>query len=155
MRDLRGAAASEMALVLPLLLVLMLAGFEAGHFFYTEHKVIKAVREGARYAGRLPFNIYDCDSGSVGMADEIREVTRTGLANGTGTNRISGFSDEDITIELSCNGDFTQGLYTKVGSAPRVRVAATVGYPSLFGALGFTDEGTTVSAAAQAAVMGQ
>ena len=154
-RDTRGAAAAEMALVLPLLLVLMFGGFEAGHYFYTEQKVIKAVREGARYAGRLPFSSYDCAANTIGREADIKAVTRTGKADWTGTNRIAGFEDADITVELSCNTDFDAGLYAKLGQAPQVRVSAAVDYPSLFGTLGFDTDGAKVYAGAQAAVMGQ
>ena len=50
--DRAGSAAAEMALVLPLLLVIMFGTFELGHFFYSEHIVQKAVRDAARYASR-------------------------------------------------------------------------------------------------------
>ena len=154
-REERGAAAAEMALVLPLLVIMMFAGFEAGHYFYIEQKVVKAVREGARYAGRLPFSSYDCASGAVNQIAQIKAVTRTGKADGTGTDRINGFNDADITVELSCNATFSAGLYQKLGTAPRVRVLAAVDYTSLFGTLGFDITGAQVRAVAQAAVMGQ
>ena len=155
LREERGAAAAEMALVLPLLVIMMFAGFEAGHYFYVEQKVVKAVREGARYAGRLPFDSYDCASGAVNQVAQIKAVTRTGKADGTGTNRITGFDDDDITVELSCNDSFSGGLYLKLGTAPRVSVLAAVEYTSLFGTLGFDTTAAQVRAGAQAAVMGQ
>lgn len=153
-RDTRGAAAAEMALMIPLLLIIMFGGFEAGHYFYNEHKVVKAVREGARYAGRLPFTAYDCGSGAVSMETQIKEVTRTGQPSG-GTARIIGFSNDDVTVVLSCDSSFSGGLYNKLGAAPKVEVEATVAYPSLLGQLGLLDGGLNVRAAAQAAVMGQ
>jgi len=60
LRDTKGASAAEMALVLPLLLVLMFGPFELAHYFWTEHKVVKGVRDGARYASRLGFTNYTC-----------------------------------------------------------------------------------------------
>ena len=51
-RDSRGAAAAEMALVLPLLLVILFGSLELGNYFMNEHTLIKAVRDGARFAGR-------------------------------------------------------------------------------------------------------
>ena len=153
-RDTRGAAAAEMVLMIPLLLVLMFGGFEAGHYFYNEHQVVKAVREGARYAGRLPFTTYDCDSGSIAMQTQIQEVTRTGQPSG-GTARITGFTNDDITVQLTCDASFNGGLYNKLGTAPTVEVEATVAYPSLLGELGLFDDGLNVRAAAHAAVMGQ
>ena len=46
------AAAAEMALVVPLLVILMFGSFELGRYFLDEHVVVKAVRDGARYASR-------------------------------------------------------------------------------------------------------
>ena len=52
-RDTRAAAAVEMALILPMAFALLFTTMEAGYYFQTEHKAIKYVREGARYASRL------------------------------------------------------------------------------------------------------
>ena len=54
-----------MALVLPMLFALMFTTFEGGAYMWTEHKVVKGVRDGARYAARLPFDYYDCGSPSL------------------------------------------------------------------------------------------
>ncbi len=43
-----GAAAAEMALVTPLLLIIMAGGLEVGNYFMDEHRLVKAVRDGAR-----------------------------------------------------------------------------------------------------------
>ncbi|HSG55028.1 MAG TPA: TadE/TadG family type IV pilus assembly protein, partial [Paracoccaceae bacterium] len=51
-KDTRASAATEFALSLPMMLALMFVGMEAGHFFWTEHKLVKAVRDGARFAAR-------------------------------------------------------------------------------------------------------
>lgn len=169
-----GAAATEMALVIPLLLVIMFGGLEAGHYFYTEQKIIKAVREGARYAGRLPFSEFTCSSGatscptgtecSTTRAAEIQEITRTGLLVG-GTPLISNWSNTDIKVKVCRNPAFTGGIFasltdTSDPSAPLnngafiVTVSATAKYPSLFESLGILDSTRSVNASAQAAVMG-
>lgn len=154
--DQSGAAAAELALMLPLMLVLLFGGFEAGHYFYTEHKIVKAVREGARYAGRLPFGAYSCAGGTTTMATQIQTVTRTGIAAGT-TPRISGWTDNaDVTVSVTCNAAATtKGIFTdKLDGAPIVTVTAEADYPSLFGALGLIDSGASVRASAQAVVNG-
>lgn len=154
--DQSGAAAAEMALMLPLMVVLLFGGFEAGHYFYTEHKIVKAVREGARYAGRLPFGAYSCSAGTTSMATAIQTVTRTGVAAGT-TPRISGWTDNaDVTVTVVCNtATTTKGIFTdKADGAPIVTVAARADYPSLFGALGLIDGTASVRASAQAVVNG-
>lgn len=147
-----GAAAAEMALVLPLLLIIMFGGFEAGHYFYTEQKIIKAVRDGARYAGRLPFSEFTC-AGTTRTAD-IQEVTRTGLLSG-GTPLISGWENSDISVDVGCDATATDGIFTSLtGGARIVTVTATAAYPSLFETLGFIDSNASVNASAQAVVMG-
>ena len=155
-RDTRGAAAAEMALVLPLLLVLMFGGFEAGHYFYTEQKVIKAVREGARYAGRRPFSDYPC-GGSINDAavTAIKTITRFGTLTGT-TPRIPNWADSDITVSYTCNASYaTQGIFKgNAGGAPVVTVTATATYPTLFSSLGVFANGIQVRSSAQAVVSG-
>jgi Flp pilus assembly protein TadG len=42
-RNENGAAGAEMALMVPLLVILMFGSFEMGNFFWNEHKVVKAV----------------------------------------------------------------------------------------------------------------
>ena len=156
LRDTRGAAAAEMALMIPLLLILMFVGFEAGHYFYTEHKVIKAVREGARYAGRQPWGNINCtDPIDTDAETRIKQVTLTGRLTGT-VPRVPGMTLASITVTPDCNTDFVgDGIFkgTTVG-APIVLVEARTGYNSLFGQLGLTDTTIDVQASAQAVVNG-
>ena len=155
--DTRGAAATEMALIVPLLLVLMFAGFEAGHYFYTEQKIIKAVREGARFGGRLPFSYYPCGSGTIDPAavTKIREITRYGVIGGTKA-RVPGMADADIAVSFRCDDSYEeQGIFRGTnGGAPIVLVHATTSYNSLFEALGVIDSSVNVQASAEAVVNG-
>ncbi len=151
-RNQKGAAAVEMALMMPLLLAIMFGGFEASHYFYNEQKIVKAVRDGARFAGRLPFSAYTC-SDTTRRAD-IQEVTRTGKLLG-GTPLIRNWTNDEITVTVSCNAGTTDGIFvSQVGGARIVTVAATADYPSLFETLGFIDSTSSVNATAQAVVMG-
>ena len=156
LRDTRGAAAAEMALMLPLLLILMFAGFESGHYFYTEQKVIKAVREGARYGGRLSWSNFQCGSATSQTAiDQIRQVTRTGTVTGAHP-RVPGMALDDITVSHRCDANFTDAGIFKgtTGGAPVVLVHAQAGYNSLFEQLGVIDSSAIVQASAEAAVNG-
>lgn len=161
-----GAAAAELALCLPMVMVLMFGGFEAGNYMLAEHKVIKGVRDGARYAARLPYEYYTgcgpdltvpaSGTGLPSIADvkeDIANVTLSGKPGG-GVARISGWDAADVSVSVSCHAATTTGIYEDLGTAPRVLVSSTVAYPSLFGALGFDTEGAIVRAQAQAAVMG-
>jgi TadE-like protein len=168
-----GAAGVEMALMLPLLLILMFAPFELSNYFWTEHKVVKGVRDGARYAARLNFSNYKCPDpdapGDLGienmdplLATQIKEVTRTGQVSG-GPATIANWVNDDVTIVVSCPNEaldgsedavVNTGIYHGLDNAPRVRVSTTVTYRSLFQTLGFDTTDITVSASSQAAVMG-
>jgi Flp pilus assembly protein TadG len=163
-----GAAAAEMALMLPLLVVLLFVTFEGGYFLWNEHKVVKGVRDGVRYAGRQPFASYACP-GTVNAAAEtaIKNVTRTGFPDGdnpnvTGTDNptVAGWSNTapGVTVALSCTGS-VGGIYTSNAStAPIVTVSASVPYPSsplsdLVAVLGF-DTNIQLNATAISPVMG-
>jgi len=159
LRDRSGAAAAEMALLLPLLVVLLFVTFEGGYFLWNEHKVLKGVRDGARYAGRLDFSNYDCGSETfTGSEAPIKNVTRTGKLTG-GTAVVVGWEDADVAITVDC-ATGQGGLYGATsGDAPRVTVSAAVPYPSsplsdLVAALGFDTSGINLNASAQSPVVG-
>jgi Flp pilus assembly protein TadG len=155
-RDSRATAAAEMALMLPVLVALIFSTFEAGYFLWSEHKVVKGVRDGARYAARQDFNDFTCSSNTIDptVVDDIKNLTRTGTADGTGNDAVPGWTNADITVTLSCDDTTQTGIYATLGTAPRVKVSATVAYPSLFGMLGFNTGGIHLNASAQSAVMG-
>lgn len=158
-----GAAAAEMALISPLLIILMFGSFELGHYFWSEHKVVKAVRDGARYAGRQPFARYPCTNSTqvdtplsdTALETRIKNITRTGTINGSGEAKVPGWDNTEVVVTFSCpSTSVTTGIYEDLANAPRVKVVATVPYPSLFGAIGFDTNSLNVIAQAQAPVMG-
>ena len=156
--DTSGGAATEMALMLPLLMALLFVGFEGGYFLWNEHKVVKGVRDGARYAGRLNFTTYDC-AGTVDETAEttIKNLTRTGQLSG-GTPVIPGWLDSGVTVSVACQTQ--DGIYeANANNAPVVTVSALVPYPSspltsLAGALGLNVGGIHLRAAAESPVVG-
>lgn len=157
-----GVAAAEMALVAPLLTVLMFTTFETGNYFYSQHVVLTAVRDGARYASRLSFTNYPC-SGSIPSAaiTNIKNVTLNGALSG-GAQRLAGWSNTGtITVAFACgSGALTgtdKGIYTGMTSVPIVTVTADVGYTPLFYKLGLSNSGTSsvrLVAQSQIPVMG-
>lgn len=152
LRNQRGSAAAEMALIMPLVLALIFAMMEAGHYMWSEHKVVKGVRDAARYAGRLDFSNYTCPS-TIANAAAIKNLARTGQLTG-GTAKVPGWVDANVTVSLSCRAS-TGGLYDVVsGNAPKVKVSAVVAYPSLFGALGVFTSSFNLRAEAESPVMG-
>ena len=160
-----GAAAVEMALVAPLLLALLFGSVELGKYFLDQHVVVKAVRDGARFAARQPLaNYIDEGAGCVDIADQpvadqTRNFVRTGNIGGSG-RRLAYWSDPaTITVTSSCSanagGEGLGGIYggEDSGGAPVVTVSVTLPYSSLFGFVPFA-ETLDVRAEQQAVVTG-
>jgi Flp pilus assembly protein TadG len=155
LRNRTGAAAAEMALVLPLLMTLLFGAFEAGNYFWNEHIVVKAVRDGARFAGRQSFTSYSCSAVDSFVEGQIKNLTRTGSLSPGATARVIGWVDGDITVSVSCDSATTTGIYEDMTSgAPRVQVRAVVPYTPLFGILGFDTTSLDLVAESNSAVMG-
>ena len=130
--------------MLPLLVMLIFGTFEGGYFLWSEHKVVKGVRDGARYAARQNFADFTCSTNTIDstVVDDVKNLTRTGTADGSGNDAVPGWTNADITVTLSCDDATDTGIYAKVGTAPRVKVSASVVYPSLFSTLGFDTTST-------------
>lgn len=165
-RDRRGGAAAEMALVAPLLATIFIGSVELGSYFYSEHILVKAVRDGARYAARQNFSFYSACSGTpTGSVEaDTRALVRTSLLAG-GTDRFSDIDDADITLTTSCATTATDmssstqnmtGIYRgRASGAPIVTVTASVDYEPVIGTpLGFSGLGLKLNASQQSAVMG-
>lgn len=158
LRDERGGPAAEMALLLPMLMALLFGGMEGAYYFWSEHRVVKAVRDGARYAGRQSIDQFNCTNNTVVTATgtAIRNITRTGTLDASGANVIPGWEDADTTVNVSgCDTTTATGLFAgQANGAVRVVVSADVPYRSLFSNLGITTSTLRLRASQQAVVMG-
>lgn len=163
-----GAAAAEMVLVMPLLLLLGTGAAEVGNFFLDEHRLEKSVRDAARYAARYPFATYaGCGSSETEVTGAVKtnvvSLVRTGRLSG-GTDLLPGMADDQVRLTVWCDtaagGTTLSGVYrdlpTKgVAGAPRVTVTANVPYHPIFNnPLGFSGNGRTLNASQQAAAVG-
>ena len=86
-----GTASVEFALLLPMLIVLLFGGLEAGHFVWTQHKLVEAVRDGARFASRLQVDHVCSGANSIiSSADvsNIKLITRTGQIADTSAHAV-------------------------------------------------------------------
>jgi Flp pilus assembly protein TadG len=159
MRDAHAAAAAEMALILPMVFALLFTMMEGGYYFMTEHKAVKYVREGARYASRMNFDNFDCSGAgaltSTAVEDQIRNVTLTGQVSG-GSARIEGWAATDINVSVACDAAYGTGLYAGLDDmkAPVVTVWTRANYTPILGLLGFDITNIDVVAQAEAAVGG-
>ena len=162
-RNQSGAAAAEMALVTPLLVILMFGSAEVGKFFWDEHLVVKAVRDGARFAGRQSFASMPCGGPAANEA-QIRNLVRYGKPVVTGTDqpRLSYWTQAStITVAIRCYDNagtdgarVYDGLYSERPQVPLVEVSASVPYTPLLGFFGVPAGGLTLNAADEAAVFG-
>nr|WP_280740519.1 TadE/TadG family type IV pilus assembly protein [Sphingomonas kaistensis] len=172
MRCERGAAGAEMALVLPLLLVLMFSAFELGNYFREWHTLSKSVRDGARFAARHDFADFDCadESAADDVVTATEEVVRTGVAGGTG-DLLPNWDSEDaeMTLSVACStsvetgvdadgeaiNEDLAGIYRGAeDGAPVVTLTVRLPYRGLFGQFGWSGAGLNIAASEQAAVMG-
>ena len=161
--DRTGSAAAEMALVLPLMLLLLFGTFDLGYYFLSEHVVQKSVRDAARYAARLPMTSYPACTPTPDAEAQIQRLARAGDPDGDWDNdgtpdqRLHGWDADDMTtVTLTCD---TTGTYAGIYSdfptgVPVVTVSAQVPYPTLFSTLGLGTATLTLNAQSQAAVAG-
>jgi len=160
--DRSGNAGAELALLLPLLLVLLFVGLEAGHFIWTQHKLAEAVRNGARYASRLDIDEF-CPTFSTLARDRIVLVTRTGqLDDSAAKPLVPGWTSGEVTVTVTCDAFVKTGIFADMSDGtkgPLITVMAKdVPYPSLFHELGAVELDRTkplkLGAKASAAVIG-
>ena len=165
--DRSGTAAVEMALVAPFLILLMFLSVETGNYMMTEQAVAKQVRDGARYAARIPLTTtttsnYTCPSTVDTTAEtQIRNVTKTGSVDGTATGRFPATfwtnactgSTSSVSVTLRCvpKANYS-GVWAGLGTdIPVVKVSADVPYTDLFG---ISLKGLCMHASSEAPVTG-
>lgn len=143
-------------MITPLLITLMFGAFELGNYFWNDHIVAKAVRDGARFASRQPFSTMPC-AGTAANATTIKNLVRFGNVGGTGSPRLASWNNASmVTVTLSCGAASTySGIYAgATATIPVVTVSADVPYRSLFQRIGFDARSLQLRGRSQAAVMG-
>lgn len=153
--SISGAAAAEMALVTPMLLVLTFGGFEIGHYFWTEHKAIEGVRAGVRFAERQPMSKL-CPTVDSALLADIKNVARTGKLAANSAPLVPGWTSNQVSVTVSCNSYLTTGIYTTLGGQGATVTVASNGlvYPSVFNALGYVTTQFRLNAWSSGAVIG-
>ncbi|HET9355789.1 MAG TPA: TadE/TadG family type IV pilus assembly protein [Sphingomicrobium sp.] len=161
LRDRRGAAAVEMVMVMPLLLIIMFGATELGRFFWSEHRLVKAVRDASIYASRQQIDNFDCTNSTISSAvtTATRNLIKTGELSG-GTEQLPNWDDGGASIALtltcvtSAGGTTLSGIYTaNQGKVPVINITATLPYNSIMHGFGL-DSALTMRAKQEAAVMG-
>lgn len=133
-RAVSGTAATEFALVVPLYLILFIGFFETGRLMHDYHVLSKAVRDGARYAARLPADCAGFDDAANDL--RIKRLTRTGTIDASATPLLDYWTDDaTVTIAIGCfdNSAGTYlGVYSGIDQVPMMTVAATVPFTFIF-----------------------
>jgi Flp pilus assembly protein TadG len=104
-RDERGAQLIELAIVLPLFLVMFAATAEFGRFFYEYTTLAKAARAGTRYLITAP--------SSAKSDAEAKNIVVYGNPAGTGAPIVSGVTTSNVVV-------------TRVGGVPVLPTTVTV-----------------------------
>ena len=161
--DRRGAAAAEMALVAPLLVTIMFGSLELGKYFWDEHLVTKAVRDGARFASRQSFATMPC-GGSATNEAQIKNLVRFGKPTVTAADKPRlhyWTSNSTITVEITCyensgvdGARVYDGIYSARPDVPVVKVTAAVPYAPIVGSFGFEADGLSLNAYSESTVFG-
>ncbi len=134
-RDKSAGPLAEIAMVIPLFLVLIFGAMEMTNLLYQQHTITKGVQEAARYAARSPAvrSSGTCPPTGAnwttvsGNATSI--ATRDGMAGGL---LLPNFTAATISISVVCGS--ATGLITSnpaAGTVPVVRVTAAVPARSL------------------------
>lgn len=154
--DRSGTAGVEMALIVPMLLVLMFGLLEAGLYFWSEHKAIEAVRTGVRYASRLPMTSV-CPTVPNATVANIANMTRTGKLDTTAAPVVPGWTNNNqVSVTVRCDTYLATGIYTTYGGNGATVTVSTnnLAYPSLFKALGVVTPDYNLNAWSSSAVIG-
>lgn len=156
-----------MALVIPLILVLACGCLELGNYFLDEHRLVKAVRDGARYAARQDISNFTACTGAPGgnVVTDTQNIVLTGLLSG-GSSYLPNRSSATINVTIdhcttSVNSTNLSGIYSGIKNssgtlvgAPVVKIDASIPYQPVMRSFGFNGFGLTLNAQQQAAVMG-
>jgi Flp pilus assembly protein TadG len=163
-RDSRGAAAAEMAMVTPFLVLLMFGSFELGKYFWDEHIVVKAVRDGARFAARQSFASMPCPSGPATNETQIKNVVMYGKPTVTAADKSRLYYWTDpatVAVDIDCYDNagtdgarVYDGVYSDRAVVPRVTVRAQVPYSPIVGGVMSLNAGANLNAEDQATVFG-
>ncbi|MGV3512817.1 MAG: TadE/TadG family type IV pilus assembly protein [Novosphingobium sp.] len=163
--DNRGAAAMETVLIAPIAIFVLCMAIESGHFLYSEHQVLKGVRDAARYASRLPLATWGCSAvgaeqdlatGSTAWST-IANVAVYGSPTSASNARLWSWSAAsgagEVEIKYQCVAQ-TTGIYSETGVAPLITVIGKPNYPSLLKSMGGFDSDLTLFARQQAVGIG-
>ncbi len=106
-----GAAATELAIVLPLLIVLSLAAVDFGRFAYIAIAMDNAVRVGAEHGATRSFTSFNYDNWEDNVkervSDELADIKAGWLTDLEVTVSTSSTSNSLARVNVQANGNFS------------------------------------------------
>ena len=130
LKGAEGSSATEFALVLPLLLLLLVAFFEVGRLLWSYNVVSSSVRDASRYAARLSMTCAGFANG--GDMAIVQRLARTGTVDAGGTPVLPDWTvDGSVQVTFGCVNNASSaylGLYDGMTQIPTVTVFATAPY---------------------------
>ena len=101
LKNQRGLAAVEFAIVVPVMLFLMLATAEFGRAFYHYNTLTKAVQTGARYASRPLLKTSELTNLDAAFVQRIQNFVVYGNEDGGDTAVLDGFTATSANVAIS------------------------------------------------------
>lgn len=103
--NMRGSASVELAIALPLLLLLMLAAADVGRMLSQYNTLTQAVRGACRYvAAHAGVGSTGIVSITPDLSAAAANLAATGTANGAGPPLLPGLSSANVTVADAGNG---------------------------------------------------
>ena len=121
LRDDRGAALAEAAIVLPVFLLLVGGVYEFGFFLYQEQLATSGVEDAARYLALVS------NPTSAISQIEAKNLAVSGSLNG-GPSRVNGWSTSDISVNVD-TVDNSEGTYSSSSGPPVQVVTVSTSFP--------------------------
>jgi Flp pilus assembly protein TadG len=103
-RRQRGLATVEFAICAPILFLMMFATAELGRLLFQYNTLVKAVRDGARYAATAATNSTRVVTIDNAKLTATRNLVVTGNTAGSGTPLLPGLSVNDVNLTNNGNG---------------------------------------------------
>lgn len=127
-KDRKGAALVEFALVAPVLIFLMCGLAEFANAMRQYHVMEKGVRDAGRYLARVPMTACTVNSGSITTA---RNLAITGRMSG-GTAHLSNWTDPaTVAVSVAQCVSNTTNAYRGHAQIPVIQVQASAPYADL------------------------
>ncbi len=114
LRTERGAELIEFALVLPFLLLLSLGVIEFGRAYFTYNILVKALRDGARYAATTRINSDGTWVSGDNVVTKTQNLVTYGNVAGSGTKIISDLQTNQVTVTPTRISDTEQYINVRV-----------------------------------------